>query len=184
MSYQTDVSQTLKDYEVDLVLQLIRRHYSEEFASRAADTFLPAVAPPVSPLEHVCTNLAAGECCGLRWSGPYVDCPGCFAQAAMKAVSDLIQERDALKQALAPPVSGWRDIASAPKDDDVLLYSENEGVRAGYWYDLQTPPPHGWWAVETQGLTGGIVQPTHWMPLPDPPVDDPETETKNADSEK
>ena len=41
--------------------------------------------------------------CGLRWIGAYTDCPSCLAQGGMKAVSDLIQEREALKARL--PVS-------------------------------------------------------------------------------
>lgn len=37
--------------------------------------------------------------CGLIFRGSWSDCPGCTAQAAAKAVSDLCVERDALKQA-------------------------------------------------------------------------------------
>jgi len=64
-----------------------------------------------------------------------------------------------------PDFRPWQPIETAPKDEDVLLYQRGEGVRAGYWDD-----EHGWLAVETQGLTGGKIQPTHWMPLPDPPL--------------
>jgi hypothetical protein len=69
----------------------------------------------------------------------------------------------------------WQPIETAPKDSDVLLlYQDGEGVQAGYWYDLEKP--HSWVAVETQGLTGGRMQPTHWMPLPAAPVTPPEGE--------
>lgn len=66
------------------------------------------------------------------------------------------------------PSTPWRPIATAPKDDDVLLYEEGEGVRAGYWDDLEAADPF-WRAVETQGCTTGRMRPTHWMPLPSPP---------------
>lgn len=61
--------------------------------------------------------------------------------------------------------TGWRNIATAPKDDDVLLYRDDWGVRAGFWDDR-----HGWIAVETSGLTSGKMEPTHWMPFPLPPA--------------
>lgn len=61
----------------------------------------------------------------------------------------------------------WQLIESAPKTADlVLLYADGEGVQAGY-FDYAI----GWLCVETQGLTGGRMEPTHWMPLPDPPGD-------------
>ena len=65
--------------------------------------------------------------------------------------------------------NGWLPIASAPKDADViLLYLDGSGVQPGYWDEDRGR----WLACETHGLTGGgwHADPTHWMPLPDPPV--------------
>lgn len=63
----------------------------------------------------------------------------------------------------------WQLIETAPKDMDVLLlYQDGEGVQPGYWYD--SGGQQCWLAVETQGLTGGKMQPTHWMPLPLAPL--------------
>lgn len=61
---------------------------------------------------------------------------------------------------------GWRPIDSAPKDADVLLlYGDGEGIQPGYWDD----DDDHWFAVETRGLTGGWMKPTHWQPLPPAP---------------
>lgn len=69
---------------------------------------------------------------------------------------------------------GWQPIKTAPKDDDILLlYRDGEGVQPGYWDD----EIKSWLAVETQGLTGGRMHPTHWMPLPSPPGDQPQETT-------
>lgn len=65
--------------------------------------------------------------------------------------------------------TGWQPIETAPKDEDVLLFSDDDGVRSGYWYDLE-PESQFWYAVETQGITGGRMKATHWMPLPNPPA--------------
>ena len=64
----------------------------------------------------------------------------------------------------------WQPIETAPKDAELLLlYDEQEeSVRAGFW-DAVEVSPAAWTATETQGLTCGIIKPTHWMPLPDPP---------------
>ena len=69
------------------------------------------------------------------------------------------------------PVCQWREIATAPKDADlILLYQAGEGVRAGYWDTITDPDRPHWFSPESQLITGGQVQPTHWMPLPAPPV--------------
>lgn len=94
---------------------------------------------------------------------PGHSCPGVqrlvtFAEACAAAALDAAQ---------AQP---WQPIATAPKDADVLLlYQDGHGVQPGYWYDLDKSD-QVWVAVETQGLTGGRMQPTHWRPLPEPPA--------------
>lgn len=91
-------------------------------------------------------------------------------------------------------MSEWQPIETAPKDDDlILLYLEGSGVRPGYWDDDQrwddklkryVEGNGRWLAVESQCLTGGGWQtaPTHWMPLPDPPVSGTVVDAKPSDS--
>ena len=71
-------------------------------------------------------------------------------------------------------MTAWRTIDSAPKDGTaVLLYGQREG---------ETPfvgvfAYAGWgekeWVENTTGLEACRAphEPTHWMPLPDPPND-------------
>ena len=56
----------------------------------------------------------------------------------------------------------WQTIETAPKDGkDILLYdaSFDKGILLGGWLDR-------WWWVEGGQIT---ANPTHWMPLPNPP---------------
>lgn len=78
---------------------------------------------------------------------------------AKSALATVTQEREEAR-------ARWQPIATAPKDADVLLlYLDGSGVLPGYWEGKR------WLACETSGLTGGgwHTEPTHWMPLPDPP---------------
>lgn len=62
----------------------------------------------------------------------------------------------------------WQPIETAPKDrTEILLY------RDGVVY-------HGWWGKQSSGRNGWIHErgwfptaslPTHWMPLPPPPLE-------------
>jgi hypothetical protein len=60
----------------------------------------------------------------------------------------------------AVPVMTWQPIETAPKDGTVLLVHGERGVELGWcvlsrWY----------W----HGRNSVTEQPTHWMPLPEPP---------------
>jgi hypothetical protein len=67
---------------------------------------------------------------------------------------------DAIIAALRPTDTGWRDIATAPRNgDDVLACDDETGERhVSYWTG------HYW-----SGRTG--FKPTHWMPLHPAPTD-------------
>lgn len=81
------------------------------------------------------------------------------SEAYEATLATVTQERDEAR-------ARWQPIATAPKDADVLLlYLDGSGVLPGYWEGKR------WLACETSGLTGGgwHTEPTHWMPLPDPP---------------
>ena len=54
----------------------------------------------------------------------------------------------------------WQPIVTAPKDEHwILLYDKQEGVHIGRRFDRDD------WEM----IDGGLLEPTHWMPLPPPP---------------
>jgi hypothetical protein len=76
-------------------------------------------------------------------------------------------------------MTGWQSIETAPKDETfVLLYfppgmepwqAEADGMVLGFWSEEYAD----WFHSEAAGnsLTArGAAQPTHWMPLPEPPT--------------
>jgi hypothetical protein len=58
----------------------------------------------------------------------------------------------------------WQPIETAPTDETVLIYWD-QGVQAGY-----LNPEDGWYAVAGHGSKWLYQPPTHWMPLPNPPL--------------
>ena len=65
-------------------------------------------------------------------------------------------------------VGGWRPIETAPKDGTNILLREGSDVSQGGWLTGMaqgTEDEHyaGWWSVNC------FDNPTHWMPLPQPP---------------
>lgn len=68
--------------------------------------------------------------------------------------------------AIAAIGCGWRDISTAPKDGAKLLgweppYTVPVGYAVFWWSG------HGW--VRDGDDFDLVFEPTHWMPLPDPP---------------
>jgi len=76
----------------------------------------------------------------------------------------LFREAAALLRERAEPPQ-WQPIETAPKDCELLLYGEYtsgaKGLVQGAWN-------HGG-AMFGPHWMGGIIRPTHWMPLPSPP---------------
>jgi hypothetical protein len=74
----------------------------------------------------------------------------------------------------------WQPIATAPKGRRVLLYLPNENIGVGNWYcqtgeyhdDYAALEPQPFWRIDSdeRGTYSRAHQPTHWMPLPDPPT--------------
>jgi hypothetical protein len=66
-------------------------------------------------------------------------------------------------------VAGWLPIDSAPKDGSHVLLA-----RAGEWssYGYYEAELDGWWEANTHwtDATDGQCYPTHWQPLPSPPL--------------
>lgn len=70
----------------------------------------------------------------------------------------------------------WRPIESAPKNIYVLAYfpdaTEQERILIAGLLEFQgDPDPAEWWEISADAHPNPIdVTPTHWMPLPPPPV--------------
>lgn len=69
----------------------------------------------------------------------------------------------------------WQPIETAPKDKDVLLYLPRRGAIRGQWNsDKYARVPRPYWSHDREWIFGvretRDCQPTHWMPLPAPPI--------------
>lgn len=73
-------------------------------------------------------------------------------------------------------MTGWRDISSAPKDGRIIMTTMAGGDPAvSFWVECE----RAWcfasydYDHKARGYMGGraipVPQPTHWLPLPDPP---------------
>ncbi len=68
----------------------------------------------------------------------------------------------------------WQPIETAPKDSStVLLYSpdaaETRSIFLGFWVAFAAEPGGGsWWETEDSHFCID-ADPSHWMPLPEPP---------------
>jgi len=100
----------------------------------------------------------------------------------MKEQQWLAQARAALEAYRQAP-DGWRDISTAPKDGTDVLVCYDAGsvlvAHIAWWRDANdslgfTEADVGWWSYTrgsvTQELLNGHREPTHWMPLPQPPA--------------
>lgn len=73
----------------------------------------------------------------------------------------------------------WQPIETAPKDETVVLLWcpqswDTDFVRVGWWFEAESPhEDSGWYDDEAAShpLTDLYGEPTHWMPLPEPPRD-------------
>ena len=60
-------------------------------------------------------------------------------------------------------MSAWQPIATAPKDKiRILVYEKHySDISIAYWAS------EGYWLCLVEGQK---IEPTHWMPLPEPPA--------------
>ena len=59
----------------------------------------------------------------------------------------------------------WRPIETAPKDGTPIIYFDGRHcIGEAFWQDKDEHPPAWWDEANTEE-----VEPTHWMPLPNPP---------------
>jgi hypothetical protein len=88
-------------------------------------------------------------------------------ERAVEAFNDWQDARRAVRTELKPGGAEWQPINTAPKDGTPVLGGNHAWVcevhyAEGYgWYEKNNYPTDSW---------GGETFPTHWMPLPQPPV--------------
>lgn len=80
----------------------------------------------------------------------------------------ILAARNAVRALRREPL-GWQPIETAPRDGTPVLVTDGEVVLMREWLDGGTPDLIGW-----HGEDGFMVDsddpPTHWMPLPAPPL--------------
>jgi len=60
----------------------------------------------------------------------------------------------------------WRPIESAQKDGtEILFWEQGKKIKMGFWL----PESAGWSVYGWKCSHGNFHNPTHWMPLPEPP---------------
>lgn len=101
---------------------------------------------------------------------------GGTAESQRQLAADMLEAAAALRlpvpeecEAMAERLTEWRDIASAPKTTRAILVHcpERQNTYAVSWDDLQ-----GCWAYFGGSHRELMEEPTKWMPLPLPPVED------------
>jgi len=90
-------------------------------------------------------------------------------QAHAEACAEALRKK---QRAPLPPVAGWREIASAPKDGTPVLLWRNGEVHAAKWtFDCMEKGRKCWGGIKGNWwFSRSCEQPTHWMPFPTPPV--------------
>jgi len=87
-------------------------------------------------------------------------------------VQDIIFAALAERRRLAALLE-WKPIETAPKDRDILLLCPSRGVVRGSWNNDCHKKPRPYWTNDRERIFGVTEtradQPTHWMPLPEPP---------------
>lgn len=67
-------------------------------------------------------------------------------------------------------VEAWQPIETAPKDEtNIVFFDPQDGVHVGWWSRSIWVHP-GAWVIEVNRSDTSVFEPTHWMPLPRPPL--------------
>jgi hypothetical protein len=84
-------------------------------------------------------------------------------------VQAMVQVHEQKNRALSAEKAGWRDIATAPKDELILVGpTKRMGICVAMHHSRDG------WVTETCSEWSSIYTPTHWMPLPASPTPDKE----------
>ena len=72
-------------------------------------------------------------------------------------------------------MTDWQPIETAPKDGTRILLLTEHDVLCGSWNgDEYAKNPRPYWDNDKSRIMGALhtrkFQPTHWMPLPEPPI--------------
>ena len=132
--------------------------------------------------KYTPTRLVGGESvfgdaytCGCRvWRDnkitPAVNCLRRQLAAANAKLAEMARmaEETRLNVDAITGVGGWRPIETAPKGELLIGYV-GDAVRLIYWGKTSHVPLYGW-NLADQGVEDcELCQPSHWMPLPQPP---------------
>jgi alkylation response protein AidB-like acyl-CoA dehydrogenase len=66
----------------------------------------------------------------------------------------------------------WQPIETAPRDGtSILVAKAGKWVREASWWDAwyANTSDQGWMPANIDEEYGSYIEPTHWMPLPEPP---------------
>lgn len=64
----------------------------------------------------------------------------------------------------------WQPIETAPRDGTPVLLLFDDGLmEVGRHYGHEADHHNGWWSNDGLDYDYGLDNPTHWMPLPEPP---------------
>ena len=71
-------------------------------------------------------------------------------------------------------MADWQPIETAPKDGTRILLWDTDEVVIAKWDDISMGGAEGWQIAVVNMLSGlkhyeAAFNPTHWMPLPEPP---------------
>lgn len=64
----------------------------------------------------------------------------------------------------------WQPIETAPKDGTELLLFSAGQIDCGYWSTSVWVASGGAWIIYESRSDTVELSPTHWMPLPEPPI--------------
>jgi hypothetical protein len=68
---------------------------------------------------------------------------------------------------------GWQPIETAPKDETTIVATRNEVGHRSYTLIFWSIVDHEWAGYTAEDEKRLVkFQPTHWMPLPEPPTND------------
>ena len=153
---------------------VIHPSYDEEKVNAALASLRSMPAEPVDDaLNTLCKMMHSGEEVegddGLAMLVP-ID----LWNEAQEAIELLVGEDDATPHTEAVRMSeAWQPIEAAPKDDAVIVFTPG-GTVGEAWYDDEDPDEAGWYWANTHWTdvaSARPIFPTHWHPLPPPPVE-------------
>jgi hypothetical protein len=85
------------------------------------------------------------------------------------AVETLRRAQAMLSASPPEPVSGWRDIATAPRDRSIFLGAVDGVVRFVSWGKTSHVPIYGFCLADQGAEDYDLCEPSCWQPLPSPP---------------